>query len=165
MTPGKVYTIDPRARSAAESTAASGVFKHLAAALDSRPPPPEQCACLRGRVLARLRELGPCGTRTVRATDGGWQELSPGVSIKLLRRGTSPDNMTVFVRMQPGAALESHVHTQTEECLIFEGEIFIGMHRLIAGDMHVAAAGTVHLPITSPRGALMIVRAQSCANR
>jgi len=70
--------------------------------------------------------------------------------------------MTAFVRMQPDASLESHVHHQTEECLILEGEIFIGMHRLGAGDMHVAAAGTSHAAIKSPRGALMIVRAQSC---
>ena len=69
--------------------------------------------------------------------------------------------MTAFIRMQPGSTLDAHFHTQTEECLIVEGEIFIGAHRLCALDMHVAAGGTAHAPITSPRGALILVRAQA----
>jgi anti-sigma factor ChrR (cupin superfamily) len=159
---GKVYTIDPGARLAAESVAAWWIFKQFAAALESRPPPAHRRARLRGRVLARLRESGSGATRTVRAADGEWLTLAPGVSIKLLRRDADTDNMTAFVRLRPGTTLESHVHHQTEECLILEGEILIGTHRLIAGDMHVAAAGTVHAAIKSPRGALLIVRAQSC---
>jgi quercetin dioxygenase-like cupin family protein len=159
---GKVYTIDPGARLAAESAAAWWIFKQFAAALESRPPPARRRARLRARVLARLRESGSGVTRTVRAADGEWLALAPGVSIKLLRRDAATDNMTAFVRLRPGATLESHVHHQTEECLILEGEILIGTHRLSAGDMHVAAAGTVHAAIKSPRGALLIVRAQSC---
>jgi quercetin dioxygenase-like cupin family protein len=162
VTPAKIYSIDSNATSAEEPQAAWGIFRHLAAALDSRPPPPAQHARLRGSVLARLRALGPCGTRTVRAEEGGWQALAPGVSIKLLRRGADADDMTAYVRMQPGSVLEPHVHQQAEECLVLEGEILIGTHRLSAGDMHVAEAGTVHGAIRSPRGALMLVRAQAC---
>ena len=55
-----------------------------------------------------------------------------------------------------------HHHTQTEECLVIEGEIFIGYHCLRAGDMHVASCGSEHAMITSPRGALMLVRGQAC---
>jgi quercetin dioxygenase-like cupin family protein len=164
VTPGKVYRIDPGARSAAESAAAAWIFKHLAAGLESRPPEPARCAHLRERVLVRARELRSADTRTVRAADGLWRAFAPGVTIKLLRNSTVTDNMTAFIRMQPGAALDGHVHRQSEECLIVEGEIYIGAHRLCAGDMHAAAAGTVHAPITSPRGALILVRAQLCPN-
>ena len=97
----------------------------------------------------------------MRAADGEWRALAPGVSIKLLRHEHEADNMTAFIRMQPGSMLDAHVHTQTEECLIVEGEIFIGAHRLGTLDMHVADGGTVHAPITSPRGALILVRAQA----
>jgi quercetin dioxygenase-like cupin family protein len=160
VTTCKIYRIDPGTRTSAEFAAASWIFKHLAAALKSSPPPPLRRIHLRDNVLARLHELAPGDSRTIRATDGEWRALAPGVTIKLLRSDTRTDNMTAFIRMQPGAALESHVHRQSEECLILEGEIFIGAHRLCAGDMHVAAAGTVHAPSTSPRGALLLVRTQ-----
>jgi anti-sigma factor ChrR (cupin superfamily) len=162
VTPGKIYTIDPCARSAVESAAASWIFEHFAAALESRPPAPTRREHLRGRMLARLRELAPSGTRTVRAGDGEWRAFAPGVSIKLLRSDAVADNVTAVIRMMPGATLAAHVHHQAEECLLLDGEIFIGTHRLSVGDMHVAATGTVHAAITSPRGALMLVRAQSC---
>jgi quercetin dioxygenase-like cupin family protein len=160
MTSGKIYRIDPVGRTSAEFVAASWIFKHLAAALKSSPLPPLRHSHLREHVLARLHELAPGETRTVRSTDGEWRALAPGVTIKLLRSDTRADNMTAFIRMQPGAALDAHVHRQSEECLVLEGEIFIGAHRLCAGDMHVAAAGTVHGPSTSPRGALLLVRTQ-----
>ena len=129
-------------------------------ALQSRLPAPTRRVHLRRRMLAQLREPSPRYTRTVRADEGEWRAFGPGVSIKVLRSDADMDNMTAFIRMQPGACLEGHVHQQEEECLILEGEIFIGGHRLYPGDMHVAAAGTVHATITSPRGALMLVRAQ-----
>jgi len=160
MTSGKIYKIDPGARTRAEFATDSWIFKHLAAALKSSPPPPSRCSHLREQLIARLHEPAPGDTRTVRTTDGEWRALAPGVTIKLLRSDTRADNMTAYIRMQPGAALDSHVHRQSEECMVLEGEIFIGAHRLCAGDMHVAAAGTVHAPSTSPRGALLLVRSQ-----
>jgi quercetin dioxygenase-like cupin family protein len=162
VTPGNVYQIDPIARSLAESAVARWIFKHLAAGLESRPPPPMRNVFLRIRVLARTRELTSTQTRTVRAAEGEWRAIAPGVTIKLLRRNASTDDMTAFIRMQPGASVEAHPHPQSEECLILEGEIFIGAHRLCAGDMHVAAAGTIHAPVMSPGGALMLVRTQLC---
>jgi hypothetical protein len=159
---GNVYRFDPGERAAAKVPAASWFFTILAMGLKSRSPTPARSAHLRGNLLARLRERGPAGTRTVRAVAGEWQAFAPGVTIKLLRRNASTDSMTAFIRMQPGAALAGHAHTQSEECLILEGEIFIGMHRLCVGDQHIAAIGTLHAPIASPRGALLLVRAQLC---
>ena len=138
------------------------IFDRLAAAIEPLPLPPERHLRLRERVVARFAAR-PRTSVTVKAADGEWQPLAPGVSVKLLRIDTAADNMTAYVRMQPGASLESHAHGQTEECLLLEGEIFIGRYRLGAGDMHVAEAGTVHENIVSPRGALMLVRAQTCA--
>jgi mannose-6-phosphate isomerase-like protein (cupin superfamily) len=140
----------------------SWVFRHLASSLEAREPSMVQCAFMRRRMLRRVRTLGPPGTRTVRGNREDWRPLAPGVDIKLLRRDERADNMTAFIRMQPGSALDAHVHEQTEECFLVRGEIFIGAHRLRAADMHVAAAGTTHAAITSPRGALLLVRAQLC---
>jgi anti-sigma factor ChrR (cupin superfamily) len=137
------------------------VFDRVAEAIDPRPLEPAVRARLRERVMTRFGARS-IETHTVRASEGEWRTLAPGVTIKLLRHDTAADNMTAFIRMLPGTSLDSHTHEQGEECLVISGEIYIGRHRLGAGDMHVAAAGTVHEAVTSPSGALLLVRAQTC---
>jgi anti-sigma factor ChrR (cupin superfamily) len=138
------------------------VYQRLAGALTCGAG---QTACdssLRTSLLSRvLDEIPPPGTRTVRATTGAWREVMPGVTIKLLRVDRETSNMTAFVRMERGAVYVAHQHSQSEECLVIEGEILIGSHCLHAGDMHVASAGSEHATVTSPRGALLLVRGQS----
>src|SRR5262245_38427305 len=105
---------------------------------------------VRAQLLARIRAgAAPAGTRTLRAAEGEWREFAPGITIKLLRSDASHDNMTALLRMQPGSTLGSHGHVQSEECLILQGEIFIGSHRLGAGDLHVAPPGTGHAAVSS----------------
>ena len=141
---------------------AQWVLEHLAGALESGCG---QGACSRTmRTILLTRVLGalpPPGTRTVRAGSVAWIELTPGVTINLLRIDPETDNMTAYIRMRPGAVYPAHGHPQNEECLVLEGEIFIGSHCMRAGDMHVASSGTEHAMVTSPRGALMLVRCQS----
>jgi mannose-6-phosphate isomerase-like protein (cupin superfamily) len=140
----------------------SWVYRNLASSIRAREPSMVQCAFMRRRMLRRVRDLGPPGTRTVRDARENWHPLAPGVDFKLLRRDERAHNMTAFIRMQPGSALDAHVHAQSEECFLVRGEIFIGAQRLREADMHVAAAGTTHSAITSPQGALLLVRAQMC---
>jgi quercetin dioxygenase-like cupin family protein len=135
------------------------IYDRVAESIQPRALAHERCRELRARILARFAARQGCAI-TVRAAECAWRPLAPGVTIKLLRGDAAAGNMTAFIRMEPGSSLDSHLHAQDEECLILEGEIFIGRHRLAAGDMHVAQAGTEHAPITSPRGALMLVRAE-----
>jgi quercetin dioxygenase-like cupin family protein len=86
--------------------------------------------------------------------------LTPGVAIKVLRKDSKANNQTILVRMLPGSGLRAHSHTQDEECLVLQGEIFIGTHRLGSGDMHFALAHVDHDAVVSPRGALLLVRAE-----
>jgi len=102
----------------------------------------------------------PAGTVTIRAADMRWVAAGPGVEVKVLRTNAARRDQTVLIRMQPGAVVVGHRHTQEEECLVLEGEVFVGDHRLGAGDMHVAAAGVVHSPIRAPRGALLMIRSE-----
>ncbi len=137
---------------------------HLASALAPMPLDRELRERLRSCVIARVRAgTQPQGTRTLRAHEGSWADFAPGVSIKLLRADIEAARMTALIRMQPGSALPGHRHEQAEECLVLEGELFIGRHRLDAGDLHVAPLGTDHQPISSPAGALMLVHAQLSA--
>jgi quercetin dioxygenase-like cupin family protein len=154
--PDNVYRFQGRAQ---VGSAGAWIFDRVAESLQPRAPDDERCRALRSRVLARFASRGQ-SAHTVRAGEGEWRALAPGVLVKLLRGDAARGSMTAYIRMLPGSSLEPHDHAQTEECLVIEGEMFIGGHRLAAGDMHVAAAGTAHPCITSPRGALMLVRAE-----
>jgi anti-sigma factor ChrR (cupin superfamily) len=135
------------------------IYDRVAECMEPRPLSRERHRQLRDRVLARFDGRQRTSV-TVRGMDGEWRPWAPGVTLKLLHQDTANQRMTAFIRMQPGASLEPHRHAQTEECLVVEGEIFIGHHRLGAGDHHVARPGTWHDAITSPLGALMLVHAE-----
>jgi quercetin dioxygenase-like cupin family protein len=116
---------------------------------------------MRATVLESLTQPPPVGTRTVRGTEAsGWQRVNDLVSIKVLRLDQAANNQTILMRMQPGAEIVAHPHSQEEECFVVAGEIEIGGHWLGAGDMHIAAPGSQHATIVSRSGALLMVRAE-----
>jgi quercetin dioxygenase-like cupin family protein len=139
-----------------DSKVSGSVFLQLA--LATRPRRPGCDLSLRERVLRHaLDGAPPAGTQTFRAAHRAWQEIAPGVEIKLLR----PDAggcMTALVRMAAGSTYTAHEHPLDESCLVLSGEIHIGSHCLRAGDLHVAAAGSAHAITSAPRGALLFVR-------
>jgi anti-sigma factor ChrR (cupin superfamily) len=127
---------------------------------------------LYARILARIAPQGlappplaaeagpPPSTFTIRAAEMHWVTVGPGVEVKVLRMDAERNDQTVLIRMQPGSVVVGHRHTQEEECLILEGEVTIGDHRLSAGDMHVARPGAIHEPIRAPHGALLLIRSE-----
>jgi anti-sigma factor ChrR (cupin superfamily) len=115
---------------------------------------------MHARIVARIQAPSPPLTYTIRATEMRWVSAGPGVEVMVLRSNDERNDQTVLIRMQPGAVVVGHRHTQEEECLILEGEVFIGELRLMRGDMHVASPGAVHAPITAPQGALLLIRSE-----
>jgi len=115
---------------------------------------------LKRRVMARISDPAPQGTYTVRATDSPWRKVSELVEIRVVRTDSTRNNQTVLIRMLPGASIVPHPHTQDEECLVIEGAVEIGDHRLFEGDMHVASAGATHPRIVSHAGALLMIRSE-----
>ena len=112
------------------------------------------------RIMARAGQDPPAGTFTIRSADMHWVTVGPGVEVKVLRMDEERNDQTVLIRMQPGASVVGHRHTQQEECLILEGEVTVGDYRLFQGDMHVALPGAVHAPILAPHGALLMIRSE-----
>jgi quercetin dioxygenase-like cupin family protein len=82
------------------------------------------------------------------------------IEVRVVRKDAERNNQTVLIRMLPGAEIVSHAHSQEEECLVMEGAVEIGAHRLYEGDMHVASAGVKHPRIVSPLGALLMIRSE-----
>jgi quercetin dioxygenase-like cupin family protein len=136
------------------------VVERLAAAIAPVELAHADREAMHSRILRRTLEDAPPGTFTRRAADMRWVSAGPGVEVKMLRMDRDRNDQTVLLRMQPGAVVVGHRHTQEEECLVLEGEVFIGSHRLGQGDMHVARPGAVHPPIRAPGGALLLIRSE-----
>jgi anti-sigma factor ChrR (cupin superfamily) len=115
---------------------------------------------MQARIMARVAAAPPARTYTVRMNEGAWIPAGPGVEVKMLRMDRQQNSQTIMIRMQPGSQIVPHRHNQEEECLVLEGEIVIGEHRVGPGDMHIAAPGAKHPPIVAPRGALLCIRSE-----
>jgi anti-sigma factor ChrR (cupin superfamily) len=92
---------------------------------------------------------------TVRAGEGEWVDFAPGVQAKSLWRDAESQSM--LLRLQPGARIAGHPHALDEECLMIEGEAFLGDTLLRAGEFQLARAGTSHRDLVSDVGALLYV--------
>lgn len=106
-------------------------------------------------VHSRLSEL-----HIVRANEGEWRQLLPGVDIKRLYLDPSTRIETALWRIHAGAFVPAHPHTHDEECLVLEGSIIDGEQAFAAGDYLMARAGSMHARLSSPNGALLLIRSQ-----
>lgn len=84
-----------------------------------------------------------------------WWPLSPGVDVKRLRG--REDVLSMLVRLQPGGVLGDHGHGLDEDCLMLDGELFLGDILLRADDYHLAPAGARHVDGHSEAGGLLFV--------
>ncbi len=99
-------------------------------------------------------------TITVRAGEGQWRELCPGVHKKHLFTDREAGYEAFLLRYEPGARLPAHEHSMTEECVMLEGDAWIGDLLIKAGDYHVIAAGVPHPEIRSDNGGIAYVRGE-----
>jgi quercetin dioxygenase-like cupin family protein len=113
---------------------------------------------LRDRVMSQVRAQRP-GTMMIRAADE-WVECAPKLQMKVLRRDAQAKRQTLLLRMEPGGFMPGHRHTADEELIVLEGECHIGPHRLVAGDVHLASAGSWHDQITTQTGVLVLLNGE-----
>lgn len=104
------------------------VVDHVAFAAPPIAPP----ASLRDRLLDLVRHetrppQGPVNALTfVRASEGEWIEMAPGVTAKVLYLDPVSRRATALVRMAPGSAYAPHRHAEPEELYVLEGGCFCG---------------------------------------
>lgn len=139
---------------------AEAMHEVLAGGVAPAELPMAQRERLKARVLLEARDASPEGTVTVRAQDVAWVEIAPFIQMRLLGGDPAAGNQTALLRMQPGACVPAHRHTQEEEFTVLEGECCIGSHRLRKGDVHIAAAGSWHEAVTTQTGVLVLLRGE-----
>lgn len=109
-------------------------------------------------MLERLeaRIAGAPDFLTVHRGEGEWRALTPLVSEKALveRSGIR----ACLIRMDKGGWLPPHDHPTPEECVVLEGEVWLGDVHCRAGDFHLAPAGLRHGALRTDEGCLLYVR-------
>lgn len=131
----------------------------LAEAVTQIAPPEARASELKSRVMARIHGKKSFDLITIRATEGEWITLLPGVEKKTLSEDPKGQVQSYLLRMAPGSTLPPHEHITDEECLMLEGEVMIGDIRLSAGDYHFARKGSQHGLVTTQTGGLAFLRA------
>ncbi len=124
-------------------------------------PPPRRNELLKTRLMERVAasRAAHAGLMTVRAKDGAWRALKPGIRVKPLWAG--PQGSSVLIELAPGAALPRHRHLWVEEGIVLRGGVRMGDLELGPFDYHLSPAGSRHQPIRSPGGALAFLRGTS----
>ncbi|MGH8325353.1 MAG: cupin domain-containing protein [Steroidobacteraceae bacterium] len=115
---------------------------------------------MRDRMLAQAAGAAPQLTETVRGESLPWNQAWPGVWARVLKQDGAEDLQITLFRMEPGSVVPGHGHAREEECLVLQGELIIGPHRIGEGDLHIARPGARHPDITTQRGALLLVRSE-----
>ncbi|MEM9532899.1 MAG: cupin domain-containing protein [Pseudomonadota bacterium] len=115
-------------------------------------------ARIKDRLLERVQEEP--SLHLVRADDGQWKTLGPGIQVKTLYRSPVNGRVTALWKVDPGVVLDGHDHDEDEECLVLEGELVVNGVAVSAGDYMLGKKGEPHPPIECPRGALLLVRGQ-----
>lgn len=90
--------------------------------------------------------------RLVRHGRRRWSEVSAGV--EALALWGDREVVSMLVRFAPGASVPDHHHALDEDCLVLDGEMFLGDILLRAGDYQLAPAGGGHWGETSDVGVL-----------
>lgn len=139
-----------------------GVIAFLAGALRPAPFDAVRRRVLRERVLARASASSVAATasvgQAVRAGEGRWRTLQPGLHVKLLKRHAEAGELSALWRLDAGASIPSHQHHRAEECLVVAGQVRVGDIEYGEGDYLFAAAGSLHPVFTSIGGATLLIR-------
>lgn len=104
--------------------------------------------------VAGASEFGETrASHVVAAGEAGWEPLRHGVKIKPLHK--VGERMSMLVQFEPGARVPDHPHALGEECLMVQGELFLGDVLLREGEFQFAPGGSSHGELFSDVGCLL----------
>ena len=114
--------------------------------------------------LARARALaGPSG-RALKPLPAApqwfeppWQDVAPGISVKMLAMDAERHMVSMMVRLVPGGEYPAHSHAGVEELHLLEGELWIDDRKLHPGDYNRAEPGTGDKRVWSETGCACVL--------
>lgn len=144
-------------------------FEETARVLAWAAPEQEPPASVRASLLSmiaeeRRQEESATASRkeqpsliTLRADEGRWHTLGPGIKTKPLFTDPQTGMVTTLLKMKPGASIPLHSHRGIEQCYVIEGDFHAADQHLGPGDFHVAQAGSTHDTVYTTNGALVLI--------
>jgi anti-sigma factor ChrR (cupin superfamily) len=114
---------------------------------------------IKEKIAASAKPAGPAGSRTVRAAEGKWELICPGIERKLLWHDRDRKRITFLIRAQPGAEFPAHQHDEDEEAYVLSGDLSFDDLHLNAGDYHLARPGVSHPIGRTKSGCMLLVTA------
>ncbi|MCG3131142.1 MAG: hypothetical protein FLDDKLPJ_01918 [Phycisphaerae bacterium] len=158
--------------------ALSPVIEHLAAGSPDVTPGPD----VKGRILSRIAkaptahiaEPAPAPSPQVwknwsgedevpgwyikRHSETDWQSIGiEGIHVRRLFLDPERNQITMLVRMAPGAEYPRHIHDGPEECLVLEGDLYAGDTVFRKGDYQRMSPGSRHAVQGTRHGCLLLI--------
>jgi quercetin dioxygenase-like cupin family protein len=120
-------------------------------------PAPSRAHAMRKAVMAGIQGAAvEEDFVTVHREEGEWRRIAPRVQEKVLLR--TGGMRACLLRMEKGSSLPAHDHPSPEECVVLEGEVWLGDVFCRAGDFHRAPRGKPHGALRTDSGCLLYVR-------
>jgi quercetin dioxygenase-like cupin family protein len=132
----------------------------LASTVAVEPPP-----ALRNRLMERVASTprlpgiayDEAGLLIARSQEIEWKPFAPGVNYKPLFSDKARNTDTMLVRVDPGARIPSHKHSQIEEIFVLSGDLRVEGQAMYAGDYCRADLGSVHDLSYSETGCVFLI--------
>jgi anti-sigma factor ChrR (cupin superfamily) len=86
-----------------------------------------------------------------------WEEVAPGITVKLLATDTEKHVVSMLVRLAPGASYPPHIHAGVEELHLLDGELWIDERRLFPGDYNRGEPGAGDKRVWSETGCTCVL--------
>jgi anti-sigma factor ChrR (cupin superfamily) len=86
-----------------------------------------------------------------------WEQVAPGIECKLLATDSERHQVSMLVRLAPGASYPPHPHAGVEELHLLDGELWIDERKLFPGDYNYGAPGTGDERVWSETGCTCVL--------
>ena len=86
-----------------------------------------------------------------------WEEVAPGISVKMLATDTEKKSVSMLVRLEPGTDYPPHRHAGVEELHLLHGELMVDDRKFYPGDFIHAESGTVDHRVWSETGCTCVL--------
>lgn len=92
-----------------------------------------------------------------RWVEPNWEEVAPGILVKLLANDDERQIVSMLVRLLPNVEYPPHTHAGVEELHLLDGELWIDDRKLYPGDYNRAVAGTGDKRVWSETGCTCVL--------
>jgi anti-sigma factor ChrR (cupin superfamily) len=119
-------------------------------------PSPSLWGRLSERIAGGRRETSPA-LPPQRVVQPEWEQVAPGISCKFLADDAENHQVSMLVRLEPGAEYPPHRHAGVEELHLLDGELWIDDRKLYPGDYNRAEPGTADRRVWSETGCTCVL--------